>query len=147
MTAQELKQLLDACALAGRIVDRLPELPKGMRPSHIHVLDAVYEICRSQGECRVSDVSARLNVTTPGITRLIGELEAAGMLEKQESSQDRRVALLRLAAGGMECVDTYVTQLHSRGAKKLQDVSGGQVREAAQVIKRLWETIPGKRGE
>ena len=76
-----------------------------------------------------------------------GKTTAAGMLEKQESSQDRRVTLLRLTAGGMECVDTYVIQLHSRWAKKLQDVSGGQVREAVQVIKRLWETIPGKRGE
>ena len=75
MDTTSLKQLLDACFTAKHIVETLPQLPKGMKPRHIHVLDSVSRVCTEQGECRVSDVSTRLNITMPSITKLVQELE------------------------------------------------------------------------
>ena len=76
MNTTSLKQLLDTCFTAKRIVETLPELPKGIKPRHIHVLDAIQDIQKQQGMCRVSDVSTKLNITMPSITKLVQELES-----------------------------------------------------------------------
>ena len=73
MNRESLKHLLDACFTAKRIVETLPELPSGMKPRHIHVLDAVWEIQNEQGICRVSDVNTRLGITMPSVTKLVQE--------------------------------------------------------------------------
>ncbi len=45
MDTTSLKQLLDTCFTAKYIVETLPQLPKGMKPRHIHVLDSVSQVC------------------------------------------------------------------------------------------------------
>lgn len=143
MRTEKLKRLLDACYVAKRVVETLPELPKGMKPRHIHVLDAVYETQRSQGMCRVSDVSARLNITTPSVTKLIQELEQRGLLEKDVDAEDRRVVLLGLTEAGMACVKRYVVDLHRKWANEMEDITDEQVEEAIYLITRLRDTMPG----
>ena len=81
MTTTALKQLLDSCFTAKRVIETLPELPPGMKPRHIHVLEAVHALQEQNGACRVSDVSARLNVTLPSVTKLVQELENRNLLE------------------------------------------------------------------
>ena len=100
MTTTALKQLLDSCFTAKRVIETLPELPPGMKPRHIHVLEAVHALQEENGSCRVSDVSARLNVTLPSVTKLVQELENRNLLEKRADSQDGRVILLRLTPDG-----------------------------------------------
>lgn len=142
MNITNLKHLLDACFLAKRIVETLPELPENMKPRHIHVLDAIGEIQAKQGVCRVSDVSNRLNITTPSVTRLIQELESLGMLEKYPALEDRRITLLDTTDAGKECVARYVLEFHSAWAKEL-DITDEQAEEVIHVIEELWRTMPG----
>lgn len=54
------KALLDACFTAKRITESMADLPEGMKPRHIHVIDAIHEL---GADVRVSDVSHRLNIT------------------------------------------------------------------------------------
>lgn len=61
MTQEKLKQFLDACFDAKRLIEKLPDLPDGMKPRQVHVLDAVNEIQKKQGFCRVSDISSEHN--------------------------------------------------------------------------------------
>lgn len=143
MRTENLKRLLDACYVAKRVVETLPELPEGMKPRHIHVLDAVYEMQSGQGLCRVSDVSARLNITTPSVTKLIQELEQRGLLEKDADAGDRRVVLLRLTEAGMACVKRYVVDLHREWAEALEDVADEQAEETIHLLERLRDTMPG----
>ena len=70
MTQEKLKQFLDACFDAKRLIEKLPDLPDGMKPRQVHVLDAVNEIQKKQGFCRVSDISSYMNTTLPSITKL-----------------------------------------------------------------------------
>ena len=49
MTTTALKQLLDSCFVAKRVIETLPELPPGMKPRHIHVLDAVHTLQEQTG--------------------------------------------------------------------------------------------------
>lgn len=144
MNTSSLKHMLDACFTAKHIVETMPKLPKGMKPRHIHVLDSVNEVCREQGECRVSDVSGRLNITMPSITKLIQELESMGMLRKYGDETDRRVNLLRLTDKGEAHVKRYVRDFHEEWAGNLEDISDQQVLEAVRVIRRLKDTMPGR---
>lgn len=144
MKAENLKRLLDVCYVGKRVVETLPELPEGMKPRHIHVLDAVYEAQRSQGVCRVSDVSARLNITTPSVTKLVQELEQKELLEKRMDARDKRVVLLRLTENGMACVKRYVVDLHREWAEAMGDITEDQVEETVRLIGLLRDTMPGK---
>lgn len=145
MDTKNLKKLLDVCYVAKRVVETLPELPKGMKPRHIHVLDAVYETQSSQGMCRVSDVSTRLNITTPSVTKLIQELEQKKLIEKYMDAGDKRVVLLRLTKEGMSCVKRYVVDFHQEWAKELGDVADSQVDETVYLIEHLLDTMPGRK--
>lgn len=143
MNPKTLKKLLDTCFTAKRIIETLPELPNGMRPRHIHVLDAIEEIYNQQGMCRVSDVNAKLNITMPSVTKLINELENYGLLEKLADSSDKRVTLLSLTDTGYTCVERYVHQFHSDWANALYDISDEQAEKAINIIEKLRHTMPG----
>lgn len=142
MNTTSLKHLLDACFLAKRIVETLPELPKNMKPRHIHVLDAVGELCEQQGMCRVSDVSGRLGITMPSVTKLIQELERMELLEKYPDEQDKRITLLCLTAAGRECVRRHVVEFHSEWAEELDNITDEQAEQVISVMEQLWRTMP-----
>jgi len=144
MDAENLKKLLDACFIAKHVTETMPELPKGMKPRHIHVLDRVSMAWEERKECRVSDVSEGLNTTMPSITRLVQELEAMGMLEKYPDGEDKRVTLLKLTKKGEACVQKYVHDFHREWAANLSSVSNTQVQEAIRLIRQLDETMPGR---
>lgn len=142
MTTTALKQLLDSCFTAKRIIETLPALPPGMKPRHIHVLEAVHALQEQNGSCRVSDVSARLNVTLPSVTKLVQELESRKLLEKRADSQDGRVILLRLTPDGQACFHRYVQNMHTRWSGALSDISDEQAKEAVHILNRLLATMP-----
>lgn len=142
MQADSLKRVLDICFLAKRIVETLPELPQHMKPRHIHVLDAVESVRRQQGVCRVSDVSEKLRITAPSVTRLIQELEKLGLLEKQTDREDGRFTLLELTETGTECVKRYVMDFQEEWAGKLGNVTDKQAEEMICIVEELWRTMP-----
>ncbi len=89
-TEEELKRFIDACTTARRIVETMPELPKGIKPRHIHVIDAIVLTEQQKGKVQVSDISRHLNVTMPSVTRLVRELEEQGVLVKYPDREDGR---------------------------------------------------------
>lgn len=142
MNAASLKGLLDACFLAKRIVETLPELPKHMKPRHIHVMNVIREKHLQQGMCRVSDVSNALSITTPSVTCLVRELAQMEMVQKLPDKEDGRITLLTLTEKGTECVQRYVVQLQSRWADTLKNITDEQASEAIRIIEELWKTMP-----
>lgn len=144
MDAIYLKKLLDVCFTAKHVIETLPQLPAGMKPRHIHVLDRISCVCQELGECRVSDVSEGLGITMPSVTKLVQELEVRQMVEKYPSGEDKRVTLLKLTAGGADCVKKYVHDFHTEWAENLRSVPNEQVRETIRLIRLLDETMPAR---
>lgn len=144
MDNRHLKLLLDSCFTARQIVETLPEIPKGMKPRHMHVLEAVRTVSYEKGCCRVSDISSELNVTTPSISKLICELEEMGMLKKFADKNDKRVTCIVLTTEGKTCVKKYVTDFHEKWAGNLRDITNQQAEQTALTISRLMESMPGK---
>lgn len=145
MNAKIIKRLLDACFVAKRITETMEELPKGMKPRHFHVIDAIYEQKISCGKVRVSDVSKRLNVTTPSVTKLINDLESMDVVEKYAAEDDKRVTLLRLTEKGNAYERHYVTEYHTEWARQLTDVTDAQAQNAILVIQKLQKAMPIRR--
>lgn len=144
MDRDNLKSLLDACFTAKHVIETLPELPKGMKPRHIHVLERVGIVCKEHGVCRVSDVSEGLNITMPSITKLVQELDAMYQLEKYPDPADKRVALLRLTKEGELCVQKYVIDFQSKWAGNLSSIPNDEVQKAIRLIELLEQTMPDR---
>ena len=90
MDITAVKNFLGACHEAKRITELMPELPKGMTPRHIQVLDVIWQMEAAGQSVKVSDISDFLNVTRPSITKLIRELEGFGAVVKLQDGADRR---------------------------------------------------------
>lgn len=143
MDKKHLKLLLNTCFTAKHITETIPAIPGEMKPRQIHVLNAIREIAYLNGSCRVSDVSAELQVTTPSVSRMIRELEGMGLVQKSPDEQDRRITYLHLTPEGSACVKRYVLDFYDTWVAKLRNVSNQQAEEAVRVIEKLWESIPG----
>lgn len=142
MTTQKLKELLDTCFVAKRITESMADLPRGMKPRHIHVIDAIFELGKLDGEVHVSDVSKQLNITTPSVTKLINELAAMGVVTKSETDNDKRFTLLSLTDKGLLYQEQLVTNYHSRWAENAADITDSEAEIAIKVIMALQKGMP-----
>ncbi len=89
MTEEKIKRMLDACFLAKRIRDFLPELPDGVKPAYIQYMDTIHKL-QGNGVQRVkiSDISDSLAIPRPGVTRTVKEMEERCYLKKISSDEE-----------------------------------------------------------
>lgn len=66
--------------------------------SHVQVLSVLDE----EGSMTVSDISRRFNIAKPNITPLVDRLAAEGLVERQRSTEDRRVVNIAILEAGRE---------------------------------------------
>jgi DNA-binding MarR family transcriptional regulator len=163
------RRIIDACHEAHQVEEILPELPEGMTPQYVRILDVIHElggaqdelggvevahsgvqdapggaqdapdgIKTSQGGVRVSDISARMGLALPGITRSIGAMERLGAVEKRSSDTDRRVVLVCLTDKGRQWYQRYVGDFYRHMADILRDVPEEDVRTMIDVIHRVY---------
>ena len=130
MEIEAVQELMAACHEAKRITELLPKLPKGMTPRHIGVID----VC-------VSAVSARLGITRPSVTRLIGELEQLGAVGKQADTNDKRVVWVSLTALGQQYYDFYVFGYHSFLAECFEELDPADLCTTAETIRRVYQIM------
>ena len=113
MTIELLKRMMDACYQAKRTRDMLPPLPEGVTSSYIQYLDII-EAMQNEGlQAKVSDISDRLSLPRPGVTRTVKEMEQKGYLKKTVSPEDGRVTYLTLTETGQMLSEKYNQQIFS----------------------------------
>lgn len=132
------RRIIDACHEAHQVEEILPELPEGMTPQYVRILDVIHELGGAAGGVRVSDISARMGLALPGITRSIGAMERLGAVEKRSSDADRRVVLICLTDRGREWYQRYVGDFYRHMADILRDVPEEDVRTMIDVIHRVY---------
>lgn len=104
MTIEQIKKIMDACYLAKRVREMLPNLPQGVAPSYIQYLDVIQKLERQKGDVKVSDISDVLELPRPGVTRTVKEMEAKGYLRKASSREDGRSPILQSRRLGQVCL-------------------------------------------
>ena len=100
MTKDKIKEVMDACYQAKRIRDMLPALPGGVTPSHIHYLDTLSKLEKTEGKVKVSDISENLGLPRPSVTKTVKDMDKLGFVEKETTETDGRFVYIKTTRTG-----------------------------------------------
>lgn len=92
---------------------------------------------RYQHQCGVSDISARMDITSAAASQLVEKLVQAGLLERAEDPNDRRAKQLRLTAGGQELVEAALAARYrwvDELVERLEPAEREAVASAMQIL-------------
>ena len=81
------------------------------------------------------EVGARMITRVPDVTRLVDRLEAAGLVERRRTSEDRRVVMISITKKGLDAIaplDAELTAIHKRQM-------GHMTRRELEELSRLLE--------
>ena len=145
MTTDKIKRMMDACYLAKRIRDMLPELPEGVAPSYISYIDTIHKLESGEKKVKISDISDTLNLPRPGVTRTVKEMEAKGYLKKIPSSEDGRITYISVTEAGEKLSEKYDKNYFGELVKYLDDISEEEADGMINTIEKLYQEMHERR--
>ena len=147
MTTDKIKEMMDACYLAKRIRDMLPELPKGVAPSYIHYLDVIRKLEKKNRRVKISDISDALNLPRPGVTRTVKEMEMKGYLDKISSEEDGRITYVAITEEGKKLSDKYDRKYYGELSRYLDRISEEDADCMIRTLESLYQVMCERRIE
>lgn len=145
MNPEKIKRMLDACYLAKRIRELLPELPEGVAPAYIQYLDVIHRLQKHGERVKVSDISDTLKLPRPGVTRTVKEMEKKGYLSKYASEEDGRITYISITEKGEHLSDQYDKNYYSRLSKYLDDISEEEADCMIRTIEKFYRVMSERR--
>ena len=143
MTTEKIKKVMDACYLAKRVRDLMPKLPNGVTSSHIHYLDTIRQLELTTEGVKVSDISDKLGLPRPSVTKTIKDMEKLGFVKKETTQTDGRVVFIKTTESGKELVDKYVDKYFGELSGKLNDISDTDADNMINTIEKIYKVIRG----
>lgn len=141
MKSEKVKEMLDSCYIAKRILDMLPKLPEGVLPSYVRYLETIIELEEKNQKVKVSDVSEVLNLPRPGVTRTINAMEEKGYLKKETAKHDGRVTYVTVTKEGKMIFEKYNKDYFQKLALCLNHVSNDEADCMIQTIEKFYEIM------
>ena len=141
MKSEKVKEMLDSCYMAKRILDMLPKLPEGVLPSYVRYLETIIELEEKNQKVKVSDVSEVLNLPRPGVTRKIHAMEEKGYLKKETAKHDGRVTYVTVTKEGKMIFEKYNKDYFQKLALCLNHVSNDEADCMIQTIEKFYEVM------
>ena len=141
MKSEKVKEMLDSCYMAKRILDMLPKLPEGVLPSYVRYLETIIELEKKKKKVKVSDVSEVLNLPRPGVTRTINAMEEKGYLKKETAKHDGRVTYVTVTKEGKMIFEKYNKDYFQKLALCLNHVSNDEADCMIQTIEKFYEIM------
>ena len=145
MTADKIKRMLDACYLAKRIRELLPELPEGVKPAYIQYMDVIHSLRKKKEDIKVSDISDTLNLPRPGVTRTVKDMEKKGYLRKIDSPEDGRITYISITQAGKELYQKYDEQYFKSLAPDMSVISEEEAENMVQTIEKFYQIMRERR--
>ena len=145
MTIELLKRMMDACYQAKRIRDMLPPLPEGVTSSYIQYLDIIEKMQHQGMQVKISDISDRLSLPRPGVTRTVKEMEQKGYLKKTVSPEDGRVTWLTLTETGQALSQKYNQECFSILADYTEKISEEDAECMIRTMDQLYHIMSERR--
>ena len=122
-----------------RLARRLRQQTEGeITASQLSALSSVSRL----GPLTLGALAAVERVRPPTMTRIVGHLEAAGLLVRRPAPADRRSAEVALSSSGRELLDRSRTRKDAYLAERLATLGPDELtvlRRAAAVLERLLE--------
>lgn len=141
MTSEKIKEMLDSCYMAKRILDMLPKLPEGVLPSYVRYLETIIELEEKNQKVKVSDVSEVLNLPRPRVTRTIHAMEEKEYLKKETAKHDGRVTYVTVTKEGKMIFEKYNKDYFQKLALCLNHVSNDEADCMIQTIEKFYEVM------
>lgn len=141
MTPEKVKKMLDACYLAKRIRELLPELPKGVAPSYIQYLDTIRKLEKNGRKVKISDISEALGLPRPGVTRTVREMEEKGYLRKLSSDGDGRITYIAATPKGEELSERYDKIYFSELSEELDNISDEEADGMISAVEKFYKVM------
>ena len=145
MNADKIKRMLDACYVAKRIRELLPELPDGVTPAYIQYMDVIHKLESSNKKVKVSDISATLNLPRPGVTRTVKEMEEKGYLKKMASEADGRVTYIAVTRKGTNLSQKYDEQYFKSLLPYMEEISDEDAECMIRTIEKFYQIMCERR--
>lgn len=145
MKPEKIKRLLDACYLAKRSRELLPELPDGVAPAYIQYIDVIHQLLENNDSVKISDISDWLKLPRPGVTRTVKEMEAKGYLMKTTSCEDARITYITVTDKGEELSRKYDADYYSRLCRYLTDITDEEADCTIETIKKFYKVMSERR--
>ena len=137
MKVESAKLILDACASATRMEQMLPSLPQGITPRCVRVIEQIAHLTKQKKMAKVSDISEMLDVTRPGITAVLRDLDEMGYVTKVRDTSDSRIVYVSLTESGWDIYRTYVEEYHAHLADVLAEIGDDGAQQLANTIRRI----------
>jgi DNA-binding MarR family transcriptional regulator len=79
-------------------------------------------LLREHGPQRVGDLAARSRVTQPGMTRLVGQLAEAGLVERTTDASDSRATVVGVTPAGERAYTEWLSTLRTALEPRFADL-------------------------
>ncbi len=120
-----------------RLARRLRQhVTAGITPSQQSALAAIEQ----KGPLTLGELAGFENVQPPSITRIVGNLEAAGLVERTTAVADRRVSLVQITEAGRNELGTIRSQRNAWLAERLSQLDAddlARLRDALPVLDKI----------
>ena len=119
------------------------QVSPGITPSQQSALAAIEQ----KGPLTLGELASFENVQPPSITRIVGNLEAAGLVERTTDIADRRVSLVQITAAGRDELGTIRSQRNAWLAGRLAQLGGDdleRLRAALPVLDKILDLDAGR---
>jgi len=110
----------------------------GLTPSQYNVL----RILRGEGKpLPCLEIAGRLIAAVPGITGLLDRLEAAGLIRRQRSSEDRRVVFAAITPQGLQLLARLDKPLEDQHKRLIGHLSRTELTELSRLLEKARESL------
>ena len=145
MTKDKIKEVMDACYQAKRIRDMLPALPGGVTSSHIHYLDTLSKLEKTEGKVKVSDISETLGLPRPSVTKTVKDMEKLGFVEKETTETDGRFVYIKTTRTGRDLVDKYVDEYFGNLSEDLGGITDEDADKMIEVVEKFYIVMSNRK--
>lgn len=97
------------------------------------------KLLRDQGPLRVGELAVLSRISQPGMTRLVGQMVEAGLLERAPDAADSRASVVSVTEAGDAALDTWLVRLQDALLPFFSDLDDDDweaVRRTADLISR-----------
>lgn len=140
MKAELAKRMMDSFYEARAVLELQPPLEEGLLPSYVRIIDTVHQLSL-KGTVKVSDISEKLNLPRPGVTRSLKQMEHNGYVIKKHDDPDGRTVHVVLTEKGNRAYEKYIVSYYRKLTDVLKDVKDEDLKTTIMTIHEVLQKV------